>query len=95
LAEPLREGNEARCLRRGEAQDQGAEVAVGVRVLVLPQLFATDKIRTVRELKGKPVAAGPTGGSGPTFLASMASHVGLNPLRMREIPYNHWRDYDP
>jgi NitT/TauT family transport system substrate-binding protein len=45
------------------------------------ELFGTDKIRAVRDLKGKTVAAGPTGGSGHTFLASMAAYVGLNPAR--------------
>jgi len=45
------------------------------------ELFATDKVRTVRDLKGRTVAAGPTGSSGHTFLASMASHVGLVPAR--------------
>ncbi len=43
------------------------------------ELFGTDRVRAIRELKGKTVAAGPLGGSGHTFLASMAAFVGLNP----------------
>lgn len=45
------------------------------------ELIASDKVKAVRDLKGRTVAAGPTGGSGHTFLASMAAHVGLNPVR--------------
>jgi NitT/TauT family transport system substrate-binding protein len=43
------------------------------------ELFGTDRVRAVRDLKGKIVAAGPLRGSGHTFLASMAAFVGLNP----------------
>jgi NitT/TauT family transport system substrate-binding protein len=43
------------------------------------ELFGTDRVRAVRDLKGKTVAAGPLRGSGHTFLASMAAFVGLNP----------------
>jgi NitT/TauT family transport system substrate-binding protein len=43
------------------------------------ELFGTDRVRAIRELKGKNVAAGPLRGSGHTFLASMAAFVGLNP----------------
>ena len=43
------------------------------------ELFGTDRVRSIRALKGKTVAAGPLGGSGHTFLASMAAFVGLNP----------------
>jgi NitT/TauT family transport system substrate-binding protein len=43
------------------------------------ELFGTDRVRTIRDLKGKTVAAGPLGGSGHTFLASMAAYVGLDP----------------
>ena len=45
------------------------------------ELFGTDRVRAVRDLKGKTVAAGPLRGSGHTFLASMAAFVGLNPAR--------------
>jgi NitT/TauT family transport system substrate-binding protein len=41
------------------------------------ELFGSDRVRTIRDLKGKTVAAGPLGGSGHTFLASMAAYVGL------------------
>jgi NitT/TauT family transport system substrate-binding protein len=44
------------------------------------ELFGTDRVRAIRDLKGKTVAAGPLRGSGHTFLASMAAFVGLNPL---------------
>src|SRR4029450_12710091 len=41
------------------------------------RLFGSDRVRAIRDLKGKTVAAGPLGGSGHTFLASMAAYVGL------------------
>jgi NitT/TauT family transport system substrate-binding protein len=41
------------------------------------ELFGSDRVRAIRDLKGKTVAAGPLGGSGHTFLASMAAYVGL------------------
>jgi NitT/TauT family transport system substrate-binding protein len=43
------------------------------------ELFGTGRVRAIRDLKGKTVAAGPLRGSGHTFLASMAAFVGLNP----------------
>ena len=43
------------------------------------ELFGTDGVRAIRDLKGKTVAAGPLRGSGHTFLASMAAFVGLKP----------------
>jgi NitT/TauT family transport system substrate-binding protein len=43
------------------------------------ELFGTERVRAIRDLKGKTVAAGPVRGSGHTFLASMAAFVGLNP----------------
>ena len=43
------------------------------------ELFGTERVRAIRDLKGKTVAAGPLGGSGQTFLASMAAFVGLKP----------------
>src|SRR5262245_1186703 len=43
------------------------------------ELFGTDRVQTIRDLKGKTVAAGPVKGSGHTFLASMAAFVGLKP----------------
>jgi NitT/TauT family transport system substrate-binding protein len=43
------------------------------------ELFGTDRVRTIRDLKGKTVAAGRLGGSGHTFLASITAYVGLKP----------------
>src|SRR5262249_37021392 len=43
------------------------------------ELFGTDRVRAIRDLKGKTVAAGRLGGSGHTFLASMTAYVGLKP----------------
>jgi NitT/TauT family transport system substrate-binding protein len=43
------------------------------------ELFGADRVRAVRDLKGKTVAAGPLEGSGHTFLASIAAFVGLKP----------------
>ena len=43
------------------------------------ELFGTDRVRAIRDLKGKTVVAGDRGSSQQTFLASMAAFVGLNP----------------
>src|SRR5262249_22544487 len=43
------------------------------------ELFGTARVRAIRDLKGKTVAAGPVRDSGHTFLASMAAFVGLKP----------------
>jgi NitT/TauT family transport system substrate-binding protein len=43
------------------------------------ELFGTDQVRTIRDLKGKKVAADGLGDSRYTFLASMLSYVGLAP----------------
>jgi NitT/TauT family transport system substrate-binding protein len=43
------------------------------------ELFGSERVRAIRDLKGKTVAAGRLGGSGHTFLASMAAYVGLKP----------------
>ena len=51
---------------------------VGVQIGCF-ELFGTDRIRAIRDLKGMTVAAGRLGGSGHTFLASMAAFVGLKP----------------
>jgi NitT/TauT family transport system substrate-binding protein len=45
------------------------------------QLFATERIRTIRDLKGKTVAISEVGSAGHFFLASLASYVGLNPAK--------------
>jgi NitT/TauT family transport system substrate-binding protein len=45
------------------------------------ELFGTERVRTIRDLKGKKVAV-PDLGSGPhVFVASMAAHVGLDPRK--------------
>jgi len=43
------------------------------------ELFATERIRSVRDLKGKAVAVPALGGGAHTFLASMLAYVGLDP----------------
>jgi NitT/TauT family transport system substrate-binding protein len=45
------------------------------------ELFATEKIRAVRDLKGKRVAIPAFGTSQHVFLASIVAHVGLDPSR--------------
>jgi NitT/TauT family transport system substrate-binding protein len=43
------------------------------------ELFGTDQVRTIRDLKGKRVAADSPGDSRYTFLASMLAYVGMDP----------------
>jgi NitT/TauT family transport system substrate-binding protein len=43
------------------------------------ELFGTDRIRSLRDLKGKTVAVSALGAAGHVFLASMLIYVGLNP----------------
>jgi NitT/TauT family transport system substrate-binding protein len=45
------------------------------------ELFGTEQIRAVRDLKGKRVAIPALGSSNHVFLASMAAYVGLDPNR--------------
>jgi NitT/TauT family transport system substrate-binding protein len=45
------------------------------------ELFGTDRVRTISDLKGKTVAIPELGSPHHVFLASMASYVGLNPDR--------------
>ena len=45
------------------------------------ELFGTEQIRALRDLKGKRVAIPALGSSSHVFLASMAAHVGLDPIR--------------
>jgi NitT/TauT family transport system substrate-binding protein len=45
------------------------------------ELFGTDRVRTISDLKGKTVAMPELGTAHHVFLASMASYVGLNPDR--------------
>ena len=44
------------------------------------ELFATDRVRTVRDLKGKSVAVA-WGGPQHVFVASMLAYVGLDPRK--------------
>lgn len=43
------------------------------------ELFATDRVRSIRDLKGKTVAVQALGSSQHVFLSSMAAYVGLDP----------------
>ena len=45
------------------------------------ELFGTDRVRSIRDLKGKTVAVIELGGSEYVFLASMAAYVGLDPRK--------------
>src|SRR5262245_57044509 len=45
------------------------------------ELFGTDRIRAVRDVKGKTVAVFELGSSQHVFLSSIAAYVGLNPAR--------------
>jgi NitT/TauT family transport system substrate-binding protein len=52
------------------------------------ELFGTDRVQTIRDLKGKTVAVQELGSSQHVFLASMAAYVGLDPGK--DI---HWTTY--
>jgi NitT/TauT family transport system substrate-binding protein len=52
----------------------------GVHVGCL-ELFGTDRVHTIRDLKGKTVAVQGLGSSQHVFLASMAAYVGLDPSK--------------
>ena len=43
------------------------------------ELFGTERVRSIRDLKAKTVAVENVGGSAYTFVASMMTYVGLNP----------------
>ena len=60
--------------------DTGKPVVLlgGVHVGCL-ELFGTDRIHSLRDLKGKTVAVSALGAAGHVFLASMLIYVGLNP----------------
>jgi NitT/TauT family transport system substrate-binding protein len=45
------------------------------------ELFGADRVRAIRDLKGKTVAVPDLGGSEHVFLASMLAYVGLDPRR--------------
>jgi NitT/TauT family transport system substrate-binding protein len=54
------------------------------------ELFGTDRVQTIRDLKGKTVAVEELGSSQHVFLASMVAYVGLDPGK--DI---HWVIYPP
>jgi NitT/TauT family transport system substrate-binding protein len=60
--------------------DAGDPIAVlgGVHVGCF-ELFGTDRVQTIRDLKGKTVAVQELGSSQHVFLASMVAYVGLDP----------------
>src|SRR5207249_1069869 len=72
------------------------QVDAGVPIVLLGgihvgcfELFGTERIRTIRDLKGKTVAVPELGSAHHVFLASMASYVGVNPnkdIRFVEHP---------
>jgi NitT/TauT family transport system substrate-binding protein len=45
------------------------------------ELFGTDRVKTIRDLKGKTVAVPELGSPHHLFVAAMASHVGVDPKR--------------
>ena len=45
------------------------------------ELFGTERVRSIRDLKGKTVAVEAVGGSAYTFVASMMTYVGLDPRK--------------
>ena len=45
------------------------------------ELFGTDRVRSIRDLKGKSVAAGPLGSGRQVFMASMLAYVGVDPRK--------------
>jgi NitT/TauT family transport system substrate-binding protein len=45
------------------------------------ELVGTDRVRAIRDLKGKTVAVGALGAPGHVFIASMAAYVGPDPRK--------------
>ncbi len=74
------------------------QVDAGVPIVLLGgvhvgcfELFGTERIRTIRDLKGKTVAVPELGSAHHVFLASMVSYVGVNPskdIQFVERPVN-------
>jgi NitT/TauT family transport system substrate-binding protein len=53
------------------------------------ELIGTERVRAIRDLKGKTVAVTGLGGSDHVFIASMAAYVGLDPQRqITWVTYN-------
>jgi NitT/TauT family transport system substrate-binding protein len=88
-------GDEYRILASGEAQISMAFVApfimyvdTGHPIVLLGgvhvgcfEVFGTDQVRTIRDLKGKTVAVPDLGSAHHVFLASMVAYVGLDPQK--------------
>jgi NitT/TauT family transport system substrate-binding protein len=72
-------GFAARHIRRVDEGDQ-VVVLAGVHVGCF-ELFGTDRVRSIRDLKGKSVAAGQLGSGRHLFLASMVAYIGLDPRK--------------
>jgi NitT/TauT family transport system substrate-binding protein len=62
--------------------DAGEKVTIiaGVHVGCF-ELFATDRVRTIADLKGKTVGVQDLGNSPHVFVSTMAAHVGLDPAK--------------
>jgi NitT/TauT family transport system substrate-binding protein len=62
--------------------DAGEKITIiaGVHVGCF-ELFATDRIRTIADLKGKTVGVRDLGASPHVFVSTMAAHVGLDPVK--------------
>jgi len=73
------------------AIDKGASIVVlaGVHVGCF-ELFANENVRTIKDLKGKSVSIPALGSAQHTFLASIATSVGIDPNR--DI---RWADHPP
>jgi NitT/TauT family transport system substrate-binding protein len=52
------------------------------------ELFASERVRAIHDLKGKTIAAGQLGGPDHTFIASILAYVGIDPRK--EV---HWVAY--
>jgi NitT/TauT family transport system substrate-binding protein len=87
--------NQSKAIARGEVDltlhfsaptlipiDAGEQISIiaGVHVGCF-ELFATESIRTIADLKGKTVGVHNFGASTHVFVSTMAAHVGLDPVR--------------
>jgi NitT/TauT family transport system substrate-binding protein len=54
------------------------------------ELFGADRVRVIRDLKGKTISVPDLGGSEHVFLASMLAYVGLDPRQdVPWVPHPH------
>ena len=51
------------------------------------EVFGNDRVRAIRDLKGKTVAVPRQGGPQQVFLSAIAAYIGLNPHRDINGPY--------